>query len=88
MYLLLSLLVTRLPFVLVCFLLLLVEACFFTASFLVFTAVLSLLFADFGAAANIKYDTFYNVDNGALLSTRTRNYRGITRVGLSLIYQF
>lgn len=43
----------------------------------------------FGAGyANIKYDTFYNVDNGALLSTRTRNYWGITRVGLSLIYQF
>ena len=43
----------------------------------------------FGAGyANIKYDTFYNVDNGALLSTRTRIYWGITRVGLSLIYQF
>ena len=38
--------------------------------------------------ANMKYDTFYNVENGAQLDTRIRNYWGITRVGISLVYRF
>lgn len=39
--------------------------------------------------ANIKYDTYYNIDNGALFSTDdSKNYWGITRVGLSLVYRF
>lgn len=38
--------------------------------------------------ANMKYNTYYNVDNGALLDTRVRHYWGITRVGASLVYRF
>lgn len=38
--------------------------------------------------ANMKYDTYYNIDNGAKIETKSRNYWGITRVGLSLSYQF
>lgn len=39
--------------------------------------------------ANMKYDTYYNIDNGALFSTDdTKHYWGITRVGLSLVYRF
>ena len=38
--------------------------------------------------ANMKYDTYYNVDNGALLDTRVRHYWGVTRVGASLVYRF
>lgn len=38
--------------------------------------------------ANMKYDTYYNIDNGAKIETKNRNYWGITRVGLSLSYQF
>lgn len=38
--------------------------------------------------ANMKYDTYYNIDNGARIDTRTKNYWGITRVGLSLVYRF
>ena len=38
--------------------------------------------------ANMKYDTYYNIDNGAKIDTRIRNYWGITRVGLSLVYRF
>lgn len=38
--------------------------------------------------ANMKYDTFYNVENGAQLDTRIRHYWGITRVGISLVYRF
>ena len=34
-----------------------------------------------------KYQTFYNVENGAPFSTDTKNYFGITRVGISLIYK-
>ena len=37
---------------------------------------------------NLKYDTFYNIAEGARIDTRTRNYWGITRVGISLIYHF
>ena len=38
--------------------------------------------------ANMKYDTYYNIDNGAQIETRSRNYWGITRLGLSLSYHF
>ena len=38
--------------------------------------------------ANMKYDTYYNVNNGAQLDTRVRHYWGITRVGASLVYRF
>lgn len=38
--------------------------------------------------ANMKYDTFYNIDNGARLDTRIRNYWGITRLGIALVYRF
>lgn len=39
--------------------------------------------------ANMKYDTYYNIDNGALISTGdSKNYWGITRIGLSLVYRF
>lgn len=38
--------------------------------------------------ANMKYNTYYNVDNGARIDTRTKNYWGITRVGLSVVYRF
>lgn len=38
--------------------------------------------------ANMKYDTYYNIENGAKIDTRVRNYWGITRLGLSLVYRF
>lgn len=38
--------------------------------------------------ANMKYSTYYNVENGAKIDTRIRNYWGITRIGLSLVYRF
>lgn len=38
--------------------------------------------------ANMKYDTFYNIENGAQLDTRIRHYWGITRAGISLVYRF
>lgn len=38
--------------------------------------------------ANMRYDTWYNIDNGARIDTRTKNYWGITRVGLSVVYRF
>lgn len=38
--------------------------------------------------ANMRYDTYYNIDNGACIDTRTKNYWGITRVGLSVVYRF
>ena len=38
--------------------------------------------------ANMRYDTYYNMDNGACIDTRTKNYWGITRVGLSVVYRF
>ena len=37
--------------------------------------------------ANMKYNTYYNIENGALLNTRIRNYWGLTRIGLSLVYR-
>lgn len=38
--------------------------------------------------ANTRYDTYYNIDNGARINTRTKNYWGITRVGISVVYRF
>lgn len=38
--------------------------------------------------ANMKYNTYYNIDNGARIYTRTKNYWGITRVGISVVYRF
>lgn len=38
--------------------------------------------------ANMKYNTYYNINNGALIETKSRNYWGITRLGLSLSYSF
>lgn len=38
--------------------------------------------------ANMEYDTYYNIENGAYIDTRIRNYWGITRTGLSLVYRF
>ena len=38
--------------------------------------------------ANMCYDTYYNIDNGARIDTRTKNYWGITRVGISVVYKF
>ena len=38
--------------------------------------------------ANLRYDTYYNIDNGARIDTRTKNYWGITRVGISVVYRF
>lgn len=38
--------------------------------------------------ANMRYDTFYNMDDGARIDTRTKNYWGITRVGISVVYRF
>ncbi|WP_234347526.1 DUF3575 domain-containing protein [Parabacteroides bouchesdurhonensis] len=38
--------------------------------------------------ANLRYDTFYNRNNGARIDTRTKNYWGITRVGISVVYRF
>ena len=38
--------------------------------------------------ANMKYDTYYNIENGAKLDTRNRHYWGPTRVAASLVYRF
>lgn len=38
--------------------------------------------------ANMKYDTYYNIDNGAQIDTRVRHYWGPTKVGASLVYRF
>ena len=38
--------------------------------------------------ANMRYGTYYNMDNGARIDTRTKNYWGITRIGLSVVYRF
>ena len=38
--------------------------------------------------ANMKYDTYYNVENGARIDTRVRNYWGPTKIGVSLVYCF
>jgi len=38
--------------------------------------------------ARLDYDVFYNIPNGALYDNRTKDYWGITRAGINLIYQF
>lgn len=38
--------------------------------------------------ANMKYNTYYNIDNGAQIDTRIRHYWGVTRLGASLVYRF
>lgn len=38
--------------------------------------------------ANMKYNTYYNIENGAMLNKRVRHYWGITRAGISLVYRF
>jgi len=38
--------------------------------------------------ANMRYDTYYNIDNGARIDSRTKNYWGITRIGFSVVYRF
>lgn len=38
--------------------------------------------------ANMKYNTYYNIDNGAKIDTRLRHYWGVTRLGASLVYRF
>lgn len=35
---------------------------------------------------NTRYNTYYNIDNGALIETRTKNYFGPTKLGLTLVY--
>jgi len=37
---------------------------------------------------HLVYDVFYNVENGAKYATETKNYWGITRAGVALIYKF
>lgn len=37
--------------------------------------------------ANMKYNTYYNIENGAWLNTRIRHYWGPTRLGISLVYR-
>ena len=41
-----------------------------------------------GGYARLDYDIFYNVPNGALRGTGTRNYWGVTRAAIGLTYQF
>lgn len=46
---------------------------------------------DFGISAgyaNLKYDCFYNIENGAKFTTMTRDWWGPTKVGISIYYQF
>lgn len=38
--------------------------------------------------ANMQYNTYYNIENGAKIDTRNRHYWGITRAGISLVYRF
>lgn len=37
---------------------------------------------------NTRYNTYYNITNGALIDTRTKNYFGPTRLGITLAYSF
>lgn len=34
-----------------------------------------------------RYNAYYNIDNGARFDTRTKNYWGVTRCGISIIYR-
>lgn len=38
--------------------------------------------------ANMQYNTYYNIENGAWIDTRSKHYWGITRLGISLVYRF
>lgn len=38
--------------------------------------------------ANMKYNQYYNIDNGAQTETGNYNYWGITRLGASIVYRF
>lgn len=38
--------------------------------------------------AYTKYNKYYNITNGALFGSASRNYFGIDRVGISLVYRF
>ena len=37
---------------------------------------------------NTRYNTYYNITDGALIDTRTKNYFGPTRLGITLVYSF
>ena len=37
---------------------------------------------------NTRYNTYYNISDGALVDTRTKNYFGPTRLGITLVYSF
>ena len=37
---------------------------------------------------NTRYNTYYNITDGALIDTRTKNYFGPTRLGITLAYSF
>lgn len=41
-----------------------------------------------GGYANIEYDTYYNISNGAKFDSNSKHYWGITRLGISLVYKF
>lgn len=38
--------------------------------------------------ANMKYDEYYNIENGAKMGTDEYHYWGITQLGISLVYRF
>ncbi len=38
--------------------------------------------------AHLNYDIFYNVNNGEKYATETKDYWGLTRAGITLIYKF
>lgn len=35
---------------------------------------------------NVKYNKYYNIDNGALIGTQSKDFWGLTRLGISLAY--
>lgn len=37
---------------------------------------------------NMKYDTYYNIENGAYIDTRRTSYFGIDRASVSIVYSF
>ncbi len=37
---------------------------------------------------NTRYNTYYNITDGALIDTRTKHYFGPTRLGITLAYSF
>lgn len=41
-----------------------------------------------GGYANVGYDSFYNIANGAKFDSGVKHYWGITRVGINLVYKF